>query len=134
MPSLGMDPMEMARSHDTGIAAAGASMAASIESVGGSMVASLQSFGASVRSFGISFGVPFAIFVGGLVIVVGGLACTVVYYKFVAPEISRGLRKKNKEEEEATVDAITKVYIPVTILATTIIAGGLGAWYFFKRG
>merc|ERR1712232_1292516 len=119
----GMDPMEMARSHDTGIAAAGASIAASIDNLG-----------ASVRSFGISFGVPFAIFVGGLVIVVGGLACTVVYYKVVAPEIRHGLRKKNKDEEEATVDAITKVYIPVTILATTIIAGGLGAWYFFKRG
>ena len=130
MPSLGMDPMEMARSHDTGIAAAGASMAASIESVGGSMVASLQSFGASVRPFGIAC----VIVVGGLVIVVGGLACTVVYYKFVAPEISRGLRKKNKDKEEATVDAITRVYLPVTILATTIVAGGLGAWYFFKRG
>ena len=118
-----MDPMEMARSHDTGIAAAGASMAASIDN-----------FGASVRSFGISFGVPFAIFVGGLVIVVGGLACTVVYYKVVAPEISNGLRKHFKEEED-TADAITKVYLPVTILATTIIAGGLGcAWYFFKRG
>ena len=121
-----MDPMEMARSHDTGIAAAGASMAASIESVGGSMVASLQSFGASVRPFGIAC----AIVVGGLAIVVG----TVVYYKFVAPEISRGLRKKNKDEEEATVDAITRVYLPVTILATTIIVGLGCAWYFFKRG
>ena len=119
MPSLGMDPMEMARSHDTGIAAAGASMAASIDN-----------FGVSVRPFGIAC----VIVVGGLVIVVGGLACTVVYYKFVAPEISRGLRKKNKDEEEATVDAITRVYLPVTILATTIVAGGLGAWYFFKRG
>ena len=125
-----MDPMEMARSHDTGIAAAGASMAASIESVGSSMVASLQSFGASVRPFGIAC----VIVVGGLVIVVGGLACTVVYYKVVAPEISNGLRKHFKEEED-TADAITKVYLPVTILATTIIAGGLGcAWYFFKRG
>ena len=120
MPSIGMDPMEMARSHDTGIAAAGASMAASIESVGGSIAATLNSFG------------RYTLF--PCVIVVGGLACTVVYYKVVAPEISNGLRKHFKEEED-TADAISKVYIPlITIGATTIIAGGLGAWYFFKRG
>ena len=128
MPSLGMDPMEMARSHDTGIAAAGASMAASIESVGGSIAATLNSFERYTLF-------PCVIVVGGLVIVVGGLACTVVYYKVVAPEISNGLRKHFKEEED-TADAISKVYIPlITIGATTIIAGGLGcAWYFFKRG